>query len=363
MVVVRGFARTLSRANILLCILFVMLGASASAAPYCLLRKPFSPPQGNCFQFYLADAAVAAPSTMAVVDAAGCTVTDYAARQGWLPDETVPGPHATSGEGDSAMAVVSPYFGDAYGCRAPTDGNTSGPGGPGGGTGCTEVQTVNQPEQRDASGAITVEASIIHVMNCPGNRQVYLYEYLNRTAFRVINPPNWSRPVGGRDFGSSDEALSVAATGQPPADLTGGTGEGEDGSGAAQAQDANFTWMWQFRAFTFNGQFSGSTKTGWAFSGDAVQGVVASVSCKGGPADLSEFGIEAGGGGRMECTAQFPPAGGAGGATWHGTGQGRIDWDGFILKAGGKGVRIDDSGTTEDSIEVFHLRAGHVPPA
>ena len=32
------------------------------------------------------------------------------------------------------------------------------------------------------------------------------------------------------------------------------------------------------------------------------------------------------------------------------------------VKAGGKGVRIDGSGTTEDSIEVFHLRPGHVPP-
>ncbi len=70
--------------------LFLLATSGAYGAPYCLLRKPFSPPQPNCFQFYLADTAVAPPSTMAVVGPTGCLVTAYAARQGWEPDPISP---------------------------------------------------------------------------------------------------------------------------------------------------------------------------------------------------------------------------------------------------------------------------------
>ena len=220
---VRGFVRRLSVVEVLACILFVMVATSASAAPYCLLRKPFSPPQENCFQFYLSDTAVAAPRTMAAIGAAGCEVSDYAARQGWLPDAMVPGPHATAGEGDAAMSVVSPYFGDAYQCRASKDnGSNARPGGPGsagGGTGCTEVQTIDQPEQRDGSGTITVEAAIIHVMNCPGNRQ--------GLSLRISEPHGLPRD-------RSSEL--VAAAGRARFRIDGrGAGRGRDGPGPGRS--------------------------------------------------------------------------------------------------------------------------------
>ena len=197
--------------------LLFMAADGAFGAPYCLLRKPFSPPQNNCFQFYLADTAVAPPRTMAVIGAAGCAVTAYAARQGWELDPTVPGPHATAGAGDSAMAVVSPYFGDAYGCHAAgssTSGGGAGTGMPVCGTICQTAQTMNQAESRDSSGNMKVEAATIYVMNCPNVGQVYIYAYVNRPGYRAIHPGNWSQPIGGQDFQTCD-AAERAATNAP----------------------------------------------------------------------------------------------------------------------------------------------------
>jgi hypothetical protein len=74
---------------------------------------------------------------------------------------------------------------------------------------CKEVQTFDQPETRVGT-KITVEASTIHVMDCNGI-QTYVYEYLNRPGFRVINPPDWGHVIGGKDFQTLAEATNVAA--------------------------------------------------------------------------------------------------------------------------------------------------------
>jgi hypothetical protein len=135
------------------------------------------------------------------------------------------------------MSTVSPYFGNAYGCNASSGGMRGGTGKGGttvgGGVACQEVQTITQPESRDETGAITVEASIIHVMDCPNQQQLYIYEYLNRSGFRVIRPPGWSQPIGGHDVATMGEALGIAmdaANGVAGGDNgNGGTGDGGTG--------------------------------------------------------------------------------------------------------------------------------------
>ncbi len=114
---------------LLVSVLVLLLLETVSGAPYCLLRAPYNPPQGNCFQFYLADTT----TSPARATAAGgvCAVTPLAAREGWEPDPTFPGPLSTWAAGDAAMGVVSPYFGDAYGCQA-SGGNSTGVGNGGG---------------------------------------------------------------------------------------------------------------------------------------------------------------------------------------------------------------------------------------
>lgn len=74
---------------------------------------------------------------------------------------------------------------------------------------CRENNSFGQPESRDGSGRITVEAARIHVMSCSGT-EVFIYQYVNRPGFRVIRPPAWGSRIGGRDFGSYDDALAAA---------------------------------------------------------------------------------------------------------------------------------------------------------
>ncbi|RQW80158.1 MAG: hypothetical protein EHM14_05910 [Methanothrix sp.] len=90
-----------------------------------MLRKPYYPPQENCFEFYLA--ATTASAARATVEGGSCSVTPLAAREGWELDELYPGPFSTFSEGDAAMGKVSPYFDDAYGCHA-AGGDTAGTG-------------------------------------------------------------------------------------------------------------------------------------------------------------------------------------------------------------------------------------------
>jgi len=98
-------------------------GTGSDVTQYCLLRKPYYPPQENCFEFYLA--ATTASAARATVAGGSCSVTPLAAREGWKLDERYPGPFSTFSEGDAAMGKVSPYFDDAYGCHA-TGGDTTG---------------------------------------------------------------------------------------------------------------------------------------------------------------------------------------------------------------------------------------------
>ena len=70
------------------------------------------------------------------------------------------------------------------------------------------VQRFNQAEQRDAYGRLTVEASVITLVNCNGagenGGQYYIYQYVNRAGVRAILPPNWSQAIGGRDWATYD---------------------------------------------------------------------------------------------------------------------------------------------------------------
>ena len=105
-------------------------GTGDDVTQYCLLRKPYYPPQENCFEFYLAATTASAPR--ATVAGGACSVTPLAAREGWELDQLYPGPFSTFSEGDAAMGKVSPYFDDAYGCHA-AGGETSGTGNAGNG--------------------------------------------------------------------------------------------------------------------------------------------------------------------------------------------------------------------------------------
>lgn len=65
-----------------------------------------------------------------------------------------------------------------------------------------EISRIAQPEQHDGAGHVTVEASLIHILRCNSRDRIYIYEYLNRHAFRAIAPPYWGTVLGGRDFDS-----------------------------------------------------------------------------------------------------------------------------------------------------------------
>lgn len=76
------------------------------------------------------------------------------------------------------------------------------------------VQQVNQQEQRDGYGRITVESSVITVVNCNGagenGGQYYIYQYVNRPGVRAIRPPYWAQAIGGRDWANYGQAVAAA---------------------------------------------------------------------------------------------------------------------------------------------------------
>lgn len=81
------------------------------------------------------------------------------------------------------------------------------------------VQRFDQPEARDPSGRVTVEAATIQVIVCdgaPSTRRHYIYQYAKRQAFRAILPPAWGSAIGGRDFGTYDEAVNAACAAAAP---------------------------------------------------------------------------------------------------------------------------------------------------
>lgn len=200
----------------------------AEATPYCLMSKPQLGAPAVCRQFYLADLARADGGARATISPTTgmCAPTPMGQREGWTPDGTFPVPLPSWAAGDQAMGVVSPYHSDLYKCReAQRQGPpTNGGGGPNGGYGhvssqcsapgggCQVKQITRQPESRDAQGRITVEAALIHVLECPSTGTRYVYQYLNRRAFRVVQPGNWSHAIGGGDFATCDQANQVAAT-------------------------------------------------------------------------------------------------------------------------------------------------------
>ncbi|MCW5696438.1 MAG: hypothetical protein KIS96_06840 [Bauldia sp.] len=124
---------------------------------------------------------------------------------------------------------------------------------------------------------------------------------------------------------------------------------------AAGSQDAFLSWMWEFTVTTFNGTYSGNSER-WTFNGTAIE-KTGTVSCEGHAAEVE--GIEPGGGGAiMVCTAQLADANGT--YSWQGTGAGRTNWDGMLLKALGRGTFTDAAGRPTDSlIEALFLRPGH----
>jgi len=115
------------------------------------------------------------------------------------------------------------------GGRVGPPGRPTPPGSPAptGGVSAQELQQVYQPQQVDGYGRLTVEAAYVHVIACQGGpqngRQFYIYQYANRRGFRAIAPPDWGHAIGGRDWGSYQEALGAACYGggyagpaQPP---------------------------------------------------------------------------------------------------------------------------------------------------
>lgn len=195
--------------------LLLLTTVSIQAKPYCVLRKPWYPPKPNCYEFYLADVERKPPSNLVGGD--DCSLTPLALRQGWEVDS---GPFPNWSTGDARMSLVSPFQKDLYGCMIdpnvinPNNGRHENGGGGtrGDGSSCKHVKTMYQAEKRDGMGRITVEAANIHVMDCPTG-QIYIYELLNRPGFRAIRPPDWGRPLGGRDFSTFEEALNAATSG------------------------------------------------------------------------------------------------------------------------------------------------------
>jgi hypothetical protein len=101
-------------------------------------------------------------------------------------------------------------------------------------TSCKTVKTMEQPETRDGS-RITVEASTIHVVDCPSMGEIYVYEYHNRSGFRVIKPGDWGHAIGGKDFPTMAEAMNVAA-GQIPGATSSSTTSSTTAEGGSNPQ-------------------------------------------------------------------------------------------------------------------------------
>ncbi|CAM4439809.1 MULTISPECIES: hypothetical protein [Myxococcus] len=85
------------------------------------------------------------------------------------------------------------------------------------------IQQFRQPESRDETGKLLVEESVVSIINCNGSGenggQFYIYQYVNRPGVRAIRPPDWSQPIGGRDFAAFEEAVAAACA---PASAPGG---------------------------------------------------------------------------------------------------------------------------------------------
>lgn|GEM_PF-7094406 len=74
-------------------------------------------------------------------------------------------------------------------------------------------QAFQEMEQITQNAGPNIEASIISKYSCNGSNEnnagFWVYRYTARQGFRVISPPNWGSPIGGRDFGSGRDAGKV----------------------------------------------------------------------------------------------------------------------------------------------------------
>jgi hypothetical protein len=81
------------------------------------------------------------------------------------------------------------------------------------------VRQFDQPESRDATGKVKVEAARITIVLCngPGENggQFYIYQYLKRPGINVIHPPDWSHPIGGPNIHSLGQAAQIACRKSP----------------------------------------------------------------------------------------------------------------------------------------------------
>jgi hypothetical protein len=93
------------------------------------------------------------------------------------------------------------------------------------------LKQVPQDEQRGPAGNILVEESVITVVACndPGENGVqhYIYRYVKRASFRAIRPPDWGKPIGGRDWATFQEAAAAACQASPPPPTTAASVSGE----------------------------------------------------------------------------------------------------------------------------------------
>jgi hypothetical protein len=77
-----------------------------------------------------------------------------------------------------------------------------------------ELGRIYQDEGYDPRiGRIVREAAIIHNIRCPNGATIYVYQYIKRPFFRAIRPPNWGQAIGGRDFGTYEEAIRAGCAG------------------------------------------------------------------------------------------------------------------------------------------------------
>jgi len=68
-------------------------------------------------------------------------------------------------------------------------------------------------ERAHQSAAVNREEADITVIRCNG-KKYYIYSYYRDAGpqYRAIIPPYWGNPLGGKDFYTYDDVISVACT-------------------------------------------------------------------------------------------------------------------------------------------------------
>jgi hypothetical protein len=92
---------------------------------FCVLRKPIPSWPPNCFEFYLA----VAGGGRAVIQGGTCFVTSLAARENWIIDPTMGGPHLQRAQAQAAHDRLHRFAGNFYGCQKSEDSRIISGGG------------------------------------------------------------------------------------------------------------------------------------------------------------------------------------------------------------------------------------------